>query len=104
MPASEAQLRPADDNVESVAWSPDGVLLASCGYAAVRIWDVRAGSDDEALRLWDATTGDLLATLLRLDDDGAAVLVDGRPPQLTGTPDGEFWHVVDGRRIEPRER
>ena len=46
----ESTLMGHTDDVNSVAWSPDGTRLAS-------------GSDDKTVRIWEASTGKELSTL-----------------------------------------
>jgi WD40 repeat protein len=58
--------------VESVAFSPDGGRIAS--------------GNDDTIRLWDADTGALLATLFTYDDKGIGF-----------TPDGLFFGDADPR-------
>ena len=50
------------DNVLSVAFSPDGKLLAS-------------GSEDAAIKLWDVSTGQELAALIALGEQDWAVVI-----------------------------
>jgi WD40 repeat protein len=53
------------NDVNSVAFSPDGRLLAS-------------GSDDDTIKLWDVATGSLVRTLGHTNDNSVAFSPDGR--------------------------
>ncbi len=114
--------------VYSLAWSPDGTVLASAGYQQVRLWDPAAGvalatinyasedfiwgvawspdgemlasaSSDGAVRLWDATSHDQLAWL----GTGWAMCVEWSPDGdllAVGTADGaQIWDVATRSRI-----
>jgi len=79
------------EGVSNVAWSPDGKLISSCGWDAVRVWDAARGellhtlqghtaavtrfawspdgklisscSEDKTVKVWEAASGNLLHTL-----------------------------------------
>jgi WD40 repeat protein len=75
--------------VLSVAFSPDGKLLAS----ACR---------DRTVKLWDARTGELLRTLFGHADDVVAVAFSSKMGTLaTGSADRSIrvWNVADGKPL-----
>jgi hypothetical protein len=58
---------------------------------------------DGVVRVWEAATGRLLASLLPLDDGGWAAVTPDLRYKLEGVPSGEFWYVVGMCRFEPGE-
>ncbi|MFM6471889.1 MAG: trypsin-like peptidase domain-containing protein, partial [Dolichospermum sp.] len=72
------------DDVNSVAWSPDGSTLAS-------------GSDDKTIKIWDGRTGNLLGTLSGHSDWvwSVAWSPDGRT--LASGSDDKTIKIWDGR-------
>jgi hypothetical protein len=62
-----------------------------------------SGGDDGTVRLWDATTGNLLATVLALPNGGCATLLPDGSYKLDGDPSGRFWWVIGLHRFEPGE-
>ncbi|XYH99903.1 WD40 repeat domain-containing protein [Sorangium sp. So ce1128] len=76
-------------SVQSVAFSPDGTLVASA-------------SADGTLRLWRVSTGRCLAILLPCPEGWAAFTPDGRY-RFGGDIAGSFWHVIGLCRFEPGE-
>ncbi|KAL4865206.1 hypothetical protein BDV12DRAFT_200398 [Aspergillus spectabilis] len=44
--------------VNTVVFSPDNRLIASCSFEALKLWDAATGNN-EAIRLWDTAAGDL---------------------------------------------
>jgi len=82
-------LRGHESEVNCVAFSPDGKLLAT-------------GSNDNTLRVWDAKTGSIVHILPQHDDSVTSVVFspDGRYV-ATGCEDEKtrVWRVVNGEQI-----
>ena len=74
---------------QSIALSPDGEWLT-------------VGSNDSAVRLFNLTTGALVAVFLPSPEGWAAFTPDGRY-KLGGDIAGSFWHVIGLCRFEPGE-
>lgn len=73
------------DSVSSVAFSPDGRFIVS-------------GSKDHTLKLWDASTGGLLATYFVVDGHGVAYTPDDRFV-TDGDPHAAFAIVRGSERL-----
>lgn len=77
--------------VYDVAWSPDGLILAS----AV----VGAGSVPGEVQLWDAVTGRKLRTFDQIRVTRLAFSPDGQMLAAAGEPGVIVWSVADGREL-----
>ena len=117
--------------VSSVAFSPDGSLLAVSRGLGVEIVDVASShplhvltghtnsvtgvafspdgallataSADGTARLWDPATGAMRATLLALDNGGYAVLLPDGSYKLDGDPGRALWWAIKLCRFAPGE-
>ena len=81
------------DDVRSVAYSPDGRTLASA-------------SDDRAIKLWDAITGQLIRTLNGTEGPvrRAVFNPDGKTLASAGAGKLRVWDVATGQVIRTFER
>jgi hypothetical protein len=86
--AVEHTLTGHTDNVYSVAFSPDGHMLASASW-------------DHTVKLWDVSTGSEVRTLTDTDAVFSAVFSpDGKTIATGGAaPDVKLWEVATGREL-----
>lgn len=88
--AEVARLEGHTDWATTVAFSPDGALLASGSYnedGTIRLWDVRRGTQEQVLE------GHRVVFYVRFSDDGTILLSQG----LTTI---RFWDVASGQERE----
>ncbi|WP_146771606.1 WD40 repeat domain-containing serine/threonine protein kinase [Lentzea atacamensis] len=95
------QLADHKDRVTSIAWSPDGKLLASA--------DGGLGRDGALVRLWDTETGKLIGTVKNPDGPGGAsanavaISPDGKILAAGGNRTGDattyLWNLSDRSMI-----
>ncbi len=81
------------EHVQSVAFSPDGAIVASAGYTT--------GNSDVAIKLWDAASGKLLRTIADKKAyaiHGITFSPDGKKIVSTG-PELKLWDAASGRLI-----
>jgi WD40 repeat protein len=89
-----ARLRGHEDIVESIAFSPDGKLIASGGHdKTIRLWDVASRKEMKQLK-----TGRGWVWSLTFAPDGKTL--------ATGCNDGtvRFWNVASGRQVRALEK
>lgn len=116
--------------VYAVAHHPDGTMLATgSDDGTIRIWDIHTGNHIRTSRehtgpvralayspdgrwlvaasavvhIRRAADGELVATLIALNDGGYAVLGRSLRYKLHGTPTGEFFYSIGLCRFEPGE-
>jgi hypothetical protein len=79
-----------DSAVTAVAFSPDGTLLATA-------------SDDATARIWDATTGAHLVTLVPLPEGAMRHSFRMAATSCPATPPARLWWAIKLCRFEPGE-
>ncbi|MCP4257807.1 MAG: WD40 repeat domain-containing protein, partial [Planctomycetes bacterium] len=85
----QAVLTGHEDEVDGVAYSPDGKLIAT-------------GSDDKTVRIWNAATGDLLQELLGHSNDVCRIAFSPDGNRIvSGSMDGtaRIWDVKAGKEL-----
>lgn len=104
--AEHVQLVDHQDRITSIAFSPDGKLLASA--------DGGLGDDRAVVRLWDTETGKLVGTVKNPDGPGGASACavafspDGKILAAGGNRTGDattyLWNVADRTMIGPLDQ
>ncbi|HWO65900.1 MAG TPA: serine/threonine-protein kinase [Umezawaea sp.] len=104
--AEHVQLADHQDRITSIAFSPDGKLLASA--------DGGLGRDAAVVRLWDTETGKLAGTVKNPDGPGGASACavafspDGKVLAAGGNRTGDattyLWNVADRTMIGPLDQ
>ncbi|MEV6236194.1 serine/threonine-protein kinase [Lentzea sp. NPDC051838] len=100
------QLAGSKDAVVSIAWSPDGKLLASC--------DSGLGDDGAVATIWDTATGKAVGTVQNPDGpggasaDAVAISPDGKILAVGGNRTGDattyLWNLADRTQIGPLDQ
>ncbi|WP_156213315.1 WD40 repeat domain-containing serine/threonine protein kinase [Lentzea aerocolonigenes] len=100
------QLAGSKDSVVSIAWSPDGKLLASC--------DSGLGDNGAVATIWDAATGKPVGTVTNPDGpggasaDAVAISPDGKILAVGGNRTGDattyLWNLADRTQIGPLDQ
>lgn len=87
----ELYLLPQPGYVYDVAWSPDGLILASA--------TVGAGNDPGSVQLWDAVTGSKLRTFDSIRINHLAFSPNGQMLAAAGNSGVIVWSMVDGLEL-----
>jgi hypothetical protein len=85
-------LATANDLVEALAWSGDGKWLASGGFRAVRVWDLKSS---QPVRTFNDLAGRVSA--LAFTPDGASLIAGEGEPAMPGVVRG--WKLEDGEAV-----
>ena len=84
--------------VTSLAFAPDGsILITASEDGTIRFWDVPAPT------AFASRLAKPISTLLRLPEDGCAVLYADGSYKVDGDPGDEFWWTIKECRFRPGE-